>query len=149
MRENARIANRFVIDTQVGRGGMGTVYRARDEQTGAPVAIKVVADGSERFEREADLLARLAHPNIVRHIAHGRTDEGEHFLAMEWLEGEDLQHRLARGPLTVAEALELARVVAATLVDVHARGIVHRDVKPSNIWLLDGRIDRPVLLDFG
>jgi serine/threonine protein kinase len=111
--------------------------------------VKIVREASERFDREADLLARLSHPNIVRHVAHGRTESGEQFLAMEWLEGEDLQRRLQRGPLPVADAIGLARLVATALAEVHARGVVHRDVKPSNIWLLDGRADRPMLLDFG
>jgi eukaryotic-like serine/threonine-protein kinase len=149
VRAGARIAGRFVIDAEVGRGGMGTIYRARDEQTGALVAIKIVREDAERFEREADLLARMTHAGIVRHVAHGRAESGELFLAMEWLEGEDLQKRLARGPLAAAETLELARSLAAPLGEVHAAGVVHRDVKPSNIWLVDGRIDRPLLLDFG
>src|SRR5688572_26047666 len=132
---------------------MGAVYRAVDQQCGATVALKVLGadlrDGVERFEREAAVLASLAHPGIVRHVAHGRAEDGSPFLAMEWIEGEDLAERLARGPLSIHGAVTLVGRMASALAEVHARGIVHRDVKPSNIFLRGGSEDRPVLLDFG
>src|SRR5581483_5572961 len=99
------VGDRFVIERAAGSGGMGTVYRAHDRVSGTPVAIKVVAPGKEsaRFEREAEALAHLVHPGIVRYVAHGETDSGA-YLAMEWLEGEDLGQRLAREGLSVVES---------------------------------------------
>src|SRR5687767_12412010 len=113
MRVGARVADRFEIECHVASGGMGIVYRALDLATGALVAIKFLRAGADRrrFEREARLLATLEHPAIVRHLAHGEAGVlgwpslGDHaadeltFLAMEWLEGEDLEQRLTRGPL--------------------------------------------------
>ena len=125
-------ANRFEIDRPAGSGGMGTVYRARDRYSGDVVALKLlhqgsgIADEGERFAREAQLLAELRHPGIVSHVAHGQTLEGQRFLAMEWLDGEDLAQRLARGPLQLREALGLVERVAQALAIAHERGIVHR-----------------------
>src|SRR5687768_13589952 len=90
----ALIAGRFRLEAAAGRGGMGTVYRARDQLTGQLVALKLLhaEAGEETFQRatrEAELLASLRHPSIVSHVAHGLTEEGRPFLAMEWLEGED------------------------------------------------------------
>src|SRR5689334_15034563 len=95
------VADRFEIEAVAGTGGMGTVYRARDRVAGIPAAVKVLhlegrAAHVERFAREAELLAELTHPSIVRYLAHGRTARGELYLAMEWLEGEDLAARLSR-----------------------------------------------------
>src|SRR5271170_7278109 len=113
---------------------MGKVYRARDELTGHPVAVKVLqvqgAIEAERFAREAEVLAGLAHPALVRFVAHGRTPEGEPFLAIEWLEGEDLGTRLRRAGLSIAESVALGARVAAGLGAAHRRGVIHRDVKP-------------------
>ncbi|HSK03420.1 MAG TPA: protein kinase [Kofleriaceae bacterium] len=145
--------DRFEIEHQIGAGGMGKVFRARDRQTGEPVAVKIISDRREhraaRFAREVELLAELTHPGIVRYIAHGEMPGGARFLVMEWLDGEDLKARLARGPLTGGEALELATRVAEALGQAHARGIVHRDLKPSNLFLPGGRIDQVKILDFG
>src|SRR5262249_54804596 len=98
----SRVAERFVLESVAGTGGMGTVYRARDEQTGSSVAIKLLQssgnrDDAERFAREAEILSELHHPGIVTYLAHGETDDGQPYLAMEWLEGEDLAKRLSRG----------------------------------------------------
>src|SRR5687767_279261 len=107
MRPGETIAERFELEWQAGLGGMGTVFRARDRHTGMPVALKVMKrgddDGSrgERFAREARVLADLRHPGIVRYVAHGKTLAGDPYLAMEWLEGEDLSSRIKSGPLTV------------------------------------------------
>src|SRR5215208_6243132 len=107
------IAGRFELGDVAAWGGMGCVYRALDRESGATVAVKVLIGGArhhgERFAWEARLLEQLRHPSIVRHVAHGITDEGELFLAMEWLDGEDLAARLLRGPLSVPETLALAR----------------------------------------
>src|SRR5580658_3368648 len=98
---------------------MGTVYKAVDRSTGQDVAVKVLRDADQahahRFEREAQLLAELRHPGIVRYIAHGRTPALEAFLVMEWLEGEDLSHRLAGKGLTPPDALKLVSRAAEAL----------------------------------
>jgi tetratricopeptide (TPR) repeat protein/tRNA A-37 threonylcarbamoyl transferase component Bud32 len=147
------IAERFEIERHVGAGGMGVVYRARDRKTDRPAAIKLVrasdARVTARFAREASVLSELTHPNIVSYIAHGEAREGSLFLAMEWLDGEDLATRLEVKRLTVTETIALARAVATALATAHGRGIVHRDVKPSNIYLVGYRPDAAKLLDFG
>ncbi|WP_438017101.1 protein kinase [Sorangium sp. So ce315] len=147
------LASRFVVDRQVAAGGMGTVYRAHDRLDDRPVALKVLqsreAFDVERFEREAQILAELGHPGIVRYVAHGRTSAGDHYLAMEWLEGEDLAACLARRQLTLAESLGVLRRTADALAFAHSRGIIHRDVKPSNIFLVAGDVGQLKLVDFG
>ncbi|TKD13093.1 protein kinase domain-containing protein [Polyangium fumosum] len=149
------IAGRFTIEDLAGKGGMGEVYRARDGVTGAEVALKVLneqTDGFEaleRFAREARLLAELDHPGIVSYLAHGQAEDGRAFLAMEWLAGQDLGQRLTRGPLTLRDCLTLAKCAADALAAAHRRGIVHRDIKPTNMFLRDDRLDRVTLLDFG
>jgi hypothetical protein len=133
---------------------MGAVYRARDEQTGGTVALKLLQHGespemAERFAREARVLSELHHPGIVAYLAHGEAETGAPYLAMEWLEGEDLAQRLSRGPLPIAETLVLLRHAAEALAEAHARGLVHRDLKPSNLFLRGGQVERLALLDFG
>src|SRR5262249_29147266 len=134
-------------------GGMGEVFRGRDRLTGAAVAIKLLSDRgaqrSARFAREVDLLAELSHPGIVRYVAHGVGPSGKLFLAMEWLDGEDLKARLDRAPLTLGEVIALASRVAEALGAAHARGIVHRDLKPSNLFLVGGQVEQVKLIDFG
>lgn len=150
-------ANRFEIERLAGSGGMGTVYRARDKLSGQPVALKLLhgqADDlqksdAERFAREAQILSTLRHPGIVAHVAHGQTLQGQRFLAMEWLDGEDLAQRLARGPLPLGEALTLIQRVATALAFAHQRGVIHRDIKPTNLFLPGGDIRRVKILDFG
>ncbi len=152
MQPGALVAERFEIERVAGTGGMGTVYRAHDRASGgAVVAVKVVSgqQSASRFEREARVLAEVRHPGIVRYIDHGRTVDGELYLAMEWLEGEDLGKRLGRTGLTALESVELAVRVGEALGAAHARGIVHRDVKPSNLFLPDGDLARVKVLDFG
>src|SRR5690242_949467 len=111
MTPGERLGDRYTIERQAGKGGLGTVYRARDAASGAPVAIKVLRDPTPdkrgRFAREARALAALSHPCIVRYVDHGLTPDGELFLAMEWLEGEDLAARVARGRLEPAAALKV------------------------------------------
>ncbi|MGZ3475510.1 MAG: protein kinase domain-containing protein, partial [Polyangiales bacterium] len=146
------VGDRFEVERVAGQGGMGVVYRARDRFTGGDVALKLLqAAVSEkaRFAREARVLAMLPHPAIVRHVAHGETSDGSLYLAMEWLEGEDLYKRLGRRGLTLDESLALVSRVAEALGAAHARGIVHRDVKPSNVFLPDGDVARAKILDFG
>src|SRR5688572_8810314 len=102
------VAERFVIERPAGSGGMGWVFRALDQLSGGSVALKVMDGGAtdtERFKREARMLAELEHPAIVRYVAHGVTDDRQPFLAMEWLDGEDLATRLARKPLAFEDAV--------------------------------------------
>jgi len=150
-----RIASRFVLEQPASSGAMGTVFQARDLQTGLRVALKLLQSvasspqSATRLEFEASVLAKLRHPNIVSYIAHGRTPIGLPFLAMEWLQGEDLAHRLRRSLLSLPETLLLLRGVASALAAAHRSGVTHRDIKPSNLFLPGGRIDQIKLLDFG
>jgi serine/threonine protein kinase len=95
------------------------------------------------------VLAELVHPGIVRYVAHGLSPSCPPFLAMEWLEGEDLSARLRRGPMTVEETVTLGVQVAEALSFLHARGVVHRDLKPSNLFLIEQDLERVKVLDFG
>ena len=152
MRRRDVLAGRFELEEHAGAGGMGAVWRAHDRETGQTVAVKILhaaGDDGERFAREARALASLRHRGIVRHVAHGVAESGEPFLAMEWLEGEDLAERLERGPLPPAEAVAIVADAARALGAAHRRAIVHRDVKPSNLFLVGGRATDVRLLDFG
>ena len=154
LRPKTVIAERFTVESLAGRGGMGAVYRAHDSLTGQHVALKLMhavtsPEVAYRFKREAVLLEELRHPAIVSYVAHGTTEGGQPFLAMEWLEGEDLAHRLARQPLTPSETLALLRRAAEALASAHQQGIIHRDIKPSNLFLREGRPEDVVVLDFG
>jgi tetratricopeptide (TPR) repeat protein len=147
------VSERFEIVELASAGGMGRVYRARDRQSGVDVAIKVLTARSprdvSRFLREARVLATLAHPGIVRYVSHGETARSEPFLAMEWLQGESLADRLGRTRLSLSESVALAERAAEALGVAHARGVVHRDVKPSNLFLVGGDVETVKVLDFG
>ena len=143
----------YQITALLGRGGMGEVYLARDTRLQRDVALKVLpagfaadTDRLARFQREAQILASLNHPNIA-HI-HAVEDSGESpCIVMEMVPGETLHERLQRGPLPVAQALPIGAQIAAALEAAHERGIVHRDLKPANIKVLpDGTVK---VLDFG
>ncbi len=152
MQPGDRLGGLFEIERLAGAGGMAEVYKARDVRTGEAVAIKVLrpeaADQSERFMAEGRLLRELSHPAIVRYVTAGSWADTP-YLAMEWLEGEDLAARLVRGPLTMAESLEVAERVAEALGVAHAHGVVHRDIKPSNLFLPGGDLGQVKVLDFG
>src|SRR5215471_3779599 len=143
----------YEVLAALGAGGMGEVYRARDTRLGREVALKIIADGAvldperlQRFEQEARLAGSLNHPNLV--VVHDVGSEGgAPFLVTELLEGESLRHRLSRGRLPLRTALELGVQLAEGLAAAHARGIVHRDVKPENVFVTSG--GRAKLLDFG
>ncbi len=133
---------------------MGDIYRARDKQSGATVAVKMLrqrpdAVARARFRREAEVLAALRHPGVVGYVDHGTWPDGRAFLAMEWLEGEDLQARARREPLGMKASVEIVRRAAAALAAVHSRGVVHRDLKLSNLWLVAGKALSVKVIDFG
>jgi serine/threonine protein kinase len=137
---------------RIGAGGMGEVYRARDTRLDRTVALKVLpsefsADAAlrSRFDREAKAISALAHPHICTLFDVGEQD-GRTFLVMEHLEGQTLLERLRKGPLPLAQAVEVATQMADALSAAHKQGIVHRDLKPGNVMLTNGGA---MLLDFG
>ena len=143
---------RFELDREIGRGGMAVVYRAHDNHLGRDVAIKLLSAGLsstvdvDRFRREIALMARLVHPGIVALFDSGEFD-GRLFYVMPLVSGETLRARVTRERrLTPADAASLGADVAEALAYAHGMGIVHRDVKPENIFAVGGRA---VLADFG
>ena len=144
----------YEIESLLGRGGMGAVYRARQKSLDRFVAIKLLPfelgvreDFAARFHREATALARLSHPHIVAVHDFGQADDGHFFMVMEYVDGSDLAARLREGPLLPDEALAVVRQVCDALEFAHAHGVVHRDIKPGNI-LLDAA-GRVKVTDFG
>ena len=146
------IIGRFELVRELGRGGFGVVYEARDRELGRAVAFKAVKAGSrsgaheERLLREAEAAARLAHPNIVTLYDVGRSEHGP-YLVLELLRGQTLAQRLRQGRLSVREAVRVAREVATGIAHAHGEGVVHRDLTPGNVFLCDdGRVK---VLDLG
>src|SRR5262245_45200341 len=135
------------ITALLGKGGMGEVYRARDLKLKREVAIKILPDEFlreidrvSRFQREAEVLASLNHPNIAA-IHNLEESNGSRYLVLELVEGETLQQRLNRGAIPVGEALRIAKQIAEALEAAHERGVIHRDLKPGNIKLTnDGTV---------
>ncbi len=148
-------AARIEVFEEAARGGMGVVYRASIRATDEPIAIKELSPTDdvdiERFLREAAVLERMDHPGIVRYREHGALRDGRYYLAVDWLDGEDLRTRLNRDGMSTELAVAVARQIAEALAHAHGLGVVHRDVKPANIMLLDrdGVTPRTVLVDFG
>ena len=151
----AAVAGRYSLASELGRGGMGVVYLAKEVDLDRPVAIKLLppekaADGAlrERFLREARTAAKLSHPNIIP--IHVVDEVGDFvFFAMAYVEGETLAERVRRrGPLPPTEAARMLREVAYALAHAHSHGVVHRDVKPDNI-LLESATSRALVADFG
>ena len=143
----------YEITAQIGEGGMGQVYRATDTRLKRQVAIKILPpsvaadhDRLARFQREAEVLASLNHPNIA--AIYGLEESGgATALVMELVEGEELSAIIARGPIPVDEALPIAKQIAEALEAAHEQGIIHRDLKPANIKVrADGTVK---VLDFG
>jgi serine/threonine-protein kinase len=147
------IAGRYELEERVGSGGMSTVYRAHDRLLERKVALKILHqrfndddEYVERFRREARAVAQLAHPNIVTVIDRGE-EAGRQFIVFEYVDGDDLKQMIDRaGPLPIDQVVELGREIAAALAFAHERGIVHRDVKPQNVLLSEGRAK---VTDFG
>ncbi len=145
----------YRIIEKLGEGGMGVVYRAEDLNLERPVALKFLTphlvsdeEGRKRFIREAKAAAALDHPNICTVHEIGEAD-GRIFIAMAFLEGQPLSKRIAQGPLKLNEALSIAIQIAEGLEAAHAKGIVHRDIKPDNVMLVQGSRGLVKLMDFG
>ena len=150
-----RLDDRYLIERELGRGGMGTVYLARDRRLDRPVALKVLPpeyaaepDLRERFLRETRMAAGFSHPNIVPVFAIEDSSEVLAF-AMGFVEGESLASRVAReGPLSRRDAVRLLQDVSYALAYAHGRGVVHRDIKPDNI-MIERATGRALVMDFG
>jgi serine/threonine protein kinase len=147
------VAGKYRIIEEIGRGGMGIVYKAEDTKLARKVAIKVLPEvftqdpeRLARFEREARVLASLNHPNIAA-IYGVEEAEGKRFLILELVEGETLAERLTKGPLSLEETLDVCRQIAEGLEGAHEKGIIHRDLKPSNVKITPAR--KVKILDFG
>ncbi len=146
------LAGRYLVEGHIGKGGMATVYRARDLKHDRDVALKVLNPelgamlGAERFLTEIKVTATLQHPNLLTLIDSGEAN-GLLYYVMPLLEGETLRARLQReGPLSVDESVRIAIGIANALAYAHARGVIHRDLKPENIILQHGQ---PIVVDFG
>jgi serine/threonine-protein kinase len=143
----------YRIERELGRGGMGEVYLARDSRLDRPVAIKALPahlaqdpDRLARFQREAKVLASLSHPGIGA-IYGLEESQGNQYLILEFVEGETLADRLTRGPIPVDEALAMARQMAEAIELAHEKGVIHRDLKPSNVMVTAEGVLK--VLDFG
>ena len=154
----AVVGERYRIVSRIGVGGMGAVYRAEHTMMRRDLAIKVLLselggreEFARRFEREAESASRLAHPNIITVTDFGRTPDGSLFLAMEFLAGDSLTTAINGGPLPRERALGIIRQILRGLDHAHGAGVVHRDLKPDNIMLVerDGQRDVVKILDFG
>src|SRR5262245_11277660 len=161
--EGARLPAGFAvgeyrIEALLGEGGMGAVYGAIQPEIGARVAIKVLGRELsrdprlvQRFVDEARAVNKIRHPNIIDIFAFGRLADGRQYFVMEHLEGETLAARLGRGPLPVSEARPLLQQICEALEAAHQEGVVHRDLKPDNLWIATPRHGQPFakILDFG
>ena len=144
----------YRIVSQLGQGGMGVVYQAHDPRLGRDVAIKLLPPdltrdelAKQRFLQEAKAASALDHPNICTIHEINETDDGQLYLVMAHYEGETLKERVAKGPLDLEDAIDIATQVGEGLAKAHAAGIVHRDIKPANLMVTaDGTIK---ILDFG
>ncbi|MEN9797957.1 MAG: hypothetical protein RL653_1653 [Pseudomonadota bacterium] len=161
VRPGSILRGTYEITSLIGEGGMGQVFAARHVRLPKQVAVKILKtdlklspDIVARFRREAEIASRLGHPNIVEVLDFDTLPGGTPFLVLEYLKGESLAQRLARGPLSLEETREIALQVGSALLAAHQAGVVHRDLKPDNIFLLPGDSTgatrhRVKLLDFG
>jgi len=154
----AVVGDRYRIVSRIGVGGMGAVYRAEHTMMRRDLAVKVLLpelggqlEFARRFEREAESASRLTHPNIINVTDFGRAPTGQLFLAMEFLAGDSLSTLIGQGPLPRDRALAIARQMLRGLDHAHGAGVIHRDLKPDNIMLVerDGQSDVVKILDFG
>src|SRR5215831_17711819 len=143
----------YEVSALLGKGGFGEVYRAKDKKLKREVAIKILPDEFSkdqgrvtRFQREAEVLASLNHPNIAAIYDFAAHEESQ-FLVLELVDGETLADRIARGPIPVGDAIDIAKQIAEALEAAHERGIIHRDLKPGNVMLTRDR--KVKVLDFG
>src|SRR5204862_6207228 len=151
-----KLAERYEVLAELGRGGMGVVYRAKDPVLARDVAVKLIPQGNltanaeERFLREAQIVARMDHPSIVPIYDLGR-HEGSLFFVMPVLPGTNLRHLIRDGSLRLGDVLDIGTQVAEALDYAHERGIVHRDIKPENIMTAreGGGHVRARVMDFG
>jgi serine/threonine-protein kinase len=148
----------YVIDNKIGEGGMGQVYGAKHPRIGKRVAIKVLAPAYtstdpaavNRFEQEARLVNQIHHPNIVDVFQFGELPDKRNYFVMEWLDGESLSARIERGAIPAQETMEILDVVCDALDAAHEKGVIHRDLKSDNVFLVNTRGKRTAkLLDFG
>ena len=153
------LGGQFVIQTKIGSGGMGAVYKAHQPAMNRFVAVKILhpklanrKDLVSRFRREARAMSHLEHPNTVRVLLYGELEDGSLYIVMEYLEGKNLNQTVRReGPLPLERAVPILIQCCGALAEAHIAGIVHRDLKPENIFLTTngGLIDYPKVLDFG
>jgi eukaryotic-like serine/threonine-protein kinase len=152
------LSNAYRVVRLIGEGAMGGIFEARLLRLDKRVAIKVLArelaansEALQRFHREAEITSQLGHPHIINVFDFGTTQNGQPFLVMEYLEGEDLASKLQRkGTLSLTAAVRITKQVASALAETHAKGIVHRDLKPANVFIIrvQGE-DFAKVLDFG
>ena len=154
----ARVFGQYTLETKIGEGGMGEVWRARHALLRHPTAVKLLpphrnsVEAIERFEREVQLTARLTHPNSVAIYDYGRTRDGIFYYAMEFLDGCDLERLVAsHGPLPAGRVVHLLTQVCSALAEAHDHQLVHRDVKPANVLLVprENEQEQAKVLDFG
>ena len=154
-----KLKGRYLIERELGRGGVGVVFLARDERLhGMPVVIKFLLEDAGRnrwligkFSQEAEALTRINHPGVVRVIDRDLSDDGRPFFVMEFIKGRPLREVMGRGPMNLAYAAHLARQAGSALHAAHQQGVFHRDLKPENIMLeqLSGGDEQVKLIDFG
>ena len=146
-----QIISQYRILEQLGEGGMGVVYLAEDTHLGRRVAMKFLSTTTKeyraRFLREARAISALTHPNIATVYNYGETPEGQPYIAMELIEGPTLSEKLRDGSLPLPEAVRIISYIAEALGEAHRKGVVHRDVKPSNVVITDR--NQVKVLDFG
>ena len=156
--EGSVLVGRYVIEARMGDGAMGSVYRARHIKMGRPFAIKVLhnslidnAKVLKRFEREAEMAGRLRHTNVASVVDVGTTDDGQHYMAMEFAAGETLAAMLVEGPVSEPRMLDLAKQLCSGLQHAHDVGLVHRDFKPENVIVesVEGGREVARIVDWG